>query len=37
VHLGEVDVALQVETRGADHIQALVEYLVEAGYSPERL
>jgi threonine dehydratase len=37
VHLGEVDVALQVETRGADHIQVLVEKLLESGYSPERL
>ena len=37
VHLGEVVVALQVETRGPDHIQMLVERLVEAGYSPERL
>jgi threonine dehydratase len=37
VHLGEVVVALQVETRGPDHIQVLVERLVEAGYSPERL
>lgn len=37
VHLGEVDVALQVETRGPDHIQELIARLTAAGYSPERL
>jgi threonine dehydratase len=37
VHLGEVDVALQVETRGPDHIDEVVDSLAESGYSVERL
>ena len=37
VHLHEVDVALQVETRGPPHISELVEALQEAGYVVDRL
>jgi threonine dehydratase len=37
VDLGEVDVALQVETRGPPHIQELVDRLSESGYPLERL
>ena len=37
VHLGEVEVALQVETRGAEHITDLINQLASAGYSLERL
>jgi threonine dehydratase len=37
VHLGEVDVALQVETRGPAHIDEMTERLSEEGYSLERL
>ncbi|MGH2787095.1 MAG: threonine ammonia-lyase [Actinomycetota bacterium] len=37
VHVGEVDVALQIETRGGDHIADLVGRLEEAGYSVARL
>ena len=37
VHLGEVEVALQVETKGKDHIEELVERLSDSGYSLERL
>lgn len=37
VHLGEVEVALQIETRGAEHITELTERLGAAGYSLERL
>ena len=37
VHLGEVEVALQVETRGREHITDLVNQLATAGYSLERL
>ncbi|HVF52220.1 MAG TPA: threonine ammonia-lyase [Actinomycetota bacterium] len=37
VHLGEVDVALQVETKGPDHIAAVVESLSSAGYTVEPL
>jgi hypothetical protein len=37
VHLGEVDVALQVETRGPDHIKDLVDRLGREGYALERL
>ena len=37
VHLGEVEVALQVETRGGDHITRLIDQLAAAGYSLERL
>ena len=37
VELGEVDVALQLETRGPDHIEHIVESLSEAGYVTARL
>jgi threonine dehydratase len=37
VHLEEVDVALQLETKGADHINELVSSLTEGGYVVERL
>jgi threonine dehydratase len=37
VDLGEVDVALQVETRGPDHIDDIVGALSAAGYSLARL
>jgi threonine dehydratase len=37
VELGEVDVALQLETRGPDHIENIVEKLSEAGYATARL
>ncbi|MDP9234175.1 MAG: ACT domain-containing protein, partial [Actinomycetota bacterium] len=32
MELGEVDVALQVETRGPPHIEKLVDRLTESGY-----
>jgi threonine dehydratase len=35
VHLGEVAVALQVETKGPHHIEELIASLAEAGYSVE--
>ncbi|MGH2769226.1 MAG: ACT domain-containing protein, partial [Actinomycetota bacterium] len=34
-YLGEVDVALQVETRGPDHVRELVRRLRRSGYSVE--
>lgn len=37
VQLGEVDVALQVETRGPEHITELKEHLSAAGYVVEHL
>ena len=37
VHLGEVDVVLQVETRGPDHIRDLIDRLGREGYALERL
>ena len=37
VHVGEVDVALQIETRGSDHIDEVVTRLAEAGYRVENL
>jgi threonine dehydratase len=37
VDLGEVDVALQLETRGPEHIDDLVSHLATAGYTLERL
>ncbi|MGH2748532.1 MAG: threonine ammonia-lyase [Actinomycetota bacterium] len=37
IHLGEVDVALQIETRGIEHIDRLIERLAEAGYVVEHL
>ncbi|MEA2451451.1 MAG: threonine dehydratase [Actinomycetota bacterium] len=37
VELGEVDVALQLETRGPDHIESIVQMLSEAGYVTARL
>jgi threonine dehydratase len=37
VHVSDVDVALQVETRGPGHIEELVTRLGESGYGVERL
>jgi threonine dehydratase len=37
IHVGDVDVALQVETKGPDHIEEVVSRLGEAGYGVERL
>ena len=37
VHLEEVDVALQVETRGREHIDELIDHLTARGYVVERL
>jgi threonine dehydratase len=37
VHLEQVDVALQVETRGPEHIAELIEHLTSHGYVVERL
>jgi threonine dehydratase len=37
VHLDEVDVTLQVETRGPEHIDELVAELTGAGYRTQRL
>ena len=37
LELGEVDLALQVETKGSDHITQLVESLAMSGYVVERL
>jgi threonine dehydratase len=37
VQLEEVDVALQLETKGPDHIDELVACLTEAGYVVEHL
>lgn len=37
LHLGEVEVAIQVETRGPGHVTELTEALAQAGYSVERL
>jgi threonine dehydratase len=37
VHLGEVDVALQVETKGAPHIDELLDQLSTHGYRVDRL
>lgn len=37
IHVADVDVALQVETKGADHIEELVARLAESGYGVERL
>ena len=37
VHLGEVDVALQIETRGPEHIEQLTAALAGQGYSVESL
>ena len=34
-YLGEVEVGLQVETRGPDHVEALMKSLKEAGYEVE--
>jgi threonine dehydratase len=36
LHVGEVKVALQVETKGLDHIDSLVSALSSAGYTIER-
>ena len=37
VHLGEVDVSLQIETRGVEHIDQLLAVLAREGYSVESL
>jgi threonine dehydratase len=37
VDLGDVDVTLEMETRGPSHIDELVEALIGQGYSPQRL
>jgi threonine dehydratase len=37
LHLGEVDLALQVETKGPDHIDELIRSLATSGYIIERL
>ena len=37
VELGSVDVGLQVETRGPEHIAQLIEHLRNAGYELDRL
>ncbi|MEO7803692.1 MAG: threonine ammonia-lyase [Actinomycetota bacterium] len=37
MHLGEVEVALQVETRGLDHVKELESTVKEAGYAIDRL
>ncbi|MGH2750516.1 MAG: threonine ammonia-lyase [Actinomycetota bacterium] len=37
VHLGDVEVALQIETRGLEHIKELMEHLNAASYTVERL
>jgi len=36
-HLGDVEVALQIETRGLDHIKEMLNQLDSAGYIVERL
>lgn len=37
LHMGEVELALQVETKGSEHIDELVRSLATAGYIVERL
>jgi threonine dehydratase len=37
VNLGEVDVAIQVETKGPEHIQELIQGLTSSGYAVRRL
>ncbi len=37
VHLGDVDVSLQIETKGLQHIEKVVGRLAAAGYAVERL
>ncbi|MDQ3964003.1 MAG: threonine ammonia-lyase [Actinomycetota bacterium] len=37
VHLGDVDVSLQIETKGQQHIEKVVGRLAAAGYAVERL
>ncbi|MDQ3646871.1 MAG: threonine ammonia-lyase [Actinomycetota bacterium] len=37
VHLGEVEVALEIETRGREHIQRVTDELRDAGYGVVRL
>jgi threonine dehydratase len=37
VDLGDVDVTLQVETKGPPHIEELMKAMVEEGYAPQRL
>lgn len=36
-HLGDVEIVLQVETRGLDHVKELTDALARAGYEVERL
>jgi threonine dehydratase len=36
IHVGDVDVAIQAETRGPEHIDELIERLGDAGYGVER-
>lgn len=36
-HLGDVEIVLQVETRGLDHVKELTDALAVAGYEVERL
>jgi len=36
-HLGEVEIAVQVETRGAKHVEALMRAVTDAGYKLEWL
>lgn len=35
--LGDVEVAIQVETRGSEHVDSLIERLSRAGYTVERI
>ena len=35
LHLDEVEVALQVETRGAEHREEVLQHLRSVGYPPE--
>jgi threonine dehydratase len=37
IHVADVDIALQVETKGVEHIEELVARLAESGYGVERL
>jgi threonine dehydratase len=36
IHVGDVDVAIQAETRGPEHIDELIQCLGDAGYGVER-
>jgi threonine dehydratase len=37
MHIDEVDVALQIETKGGEHTEQVIGRLAEAGYSIEKL